>query len=246
MKDKFITLSFTVIPLFVLSQVGINTPNPQNAFHVDGAKDNAVIGVPTSIQQANDVIITSDGNVGIGTVIPANKLEINNGTTAGAIKIIDGTQGANRVLMSDASGVGTWNTLAGSWFGLLRGGSTSTQPSRIDFTAGTVVGQGGTIDITADAITVPVAGLYEITVSGWTQGTASPYLTTWSIRNNGLDIATPHYGSPSVSMGTEVSTTNFFPLNAGDTLTLFLSNPYASASPAAIAQRVSMAVKLIR
>jgi hypothetical protein len=105
--------------LFLLSlgitasgQVGINTNNPQNTFHVDGGKDNSLTDVPTSTQQANDFIITSAGNVGLGTISPTVKLELNNGTTNGAIKIVDGTQGADKVLMSDANGVGTWRTSA--------------------------------------------------------------------------------------------------------------------------------------
>ena len=53
------------------SQVGINTANPQGVFHVDGSKDNATTGAPTTTQAANDFIVTSAGNVGIGTASPA-------------------------------------------------------------------------------------------------------------------------------------------------------------------------------
>jgi len=52
------------------SQVGINTPNPQGTFHIDGAKDNPATGTPTAAQQTNDVVITSSGNMGIGTTAP--------------------------------------------------------------------------------------------------------------------------------------------------------------------------------
>lgn len=54
----------------VYSQVGINTGNPTGIFHVDGAKDNAVTGIPTLTQQANDFVVTSNGSIGIGTVSP--------------------------------------------------------------------------------------------------------------------------------------------------------------------------------
>lgn len=54
----------------VYSQVGINTGNPTGIFHVDGAKDNAVTGIPTLTQQENDFVVTSNGSIGIGTVSP--------------------------------------------------------------------------------------------------------------------------------------------------------------------------------
>lgn len=94
------------------AQVGINTSNPQATFHVDGGKDNAAVGAPTVVQQANDVVVTSPGNIGVGTTTPSTRLEINNGTTNGAIKIVDGTQANGNVLTSDANGVGTWKATA--------------------------------------------------------------------------------------------------------------------------------------
>jgi hypothetical protein len=57
--------------LKAFTQVGVNTANPQGAFHVDGAKDNSNIGIPSVTQQKNDFIVTSSGKVGIGTVQPA-------------------------------------------------------------------------------------------------------------------------------------------------------------------------------
>lgn len=90
------------------AQIGINTSNPQNTFHLDGAKDNPVTGTPSVLQQSNDFIVTSEGNVGIGITSPAAKLDVNNGAVNGAVKIVDGTQGEGRVLTSDANGIGTW------------------------------------------------------------------------------------------------------------------------------------------
>ena len=109
MKLKLLFL-YTLIPVAGYSQVGINTSNPQNTFHIDGSKDNASTGAPTATQQANDVIVTTSGNVGLGTVSPSAKLEINNGTVNGALKIIDGTQGDGKVLTSDANGLATWKS----------------------------------------------------------------------------------------------------------------------------------------
>ncbi|QQY33640.1 Uncharacterised protein [Chryseobacterium gleum] len=107
---KIIISSGMLFSSLAFSQVGINTPNPQGSFHVDGAKDNVSTGVPTVAQQSNDFVVLSNGNVGMGTVSPTNKLDIRS-TTNGALKIVDGTQGNARVLTSDANGVATWKDL---------------------------------------------------------------------------------------------------------------------------------------
>lgn len=80
MKTKFLF----IMGIFFLyensySQVGISTNTPQGTFHVDGAKDNLLSGSPTVSQQANDFIVTSQGNVGIGTTVPNSSamLDIN-------------------------------------------------------------------------------------------------------------------------------------------------------------------------
>ncbi|AZA52146.1 hypothetical protein EG348_03560 [Chryseobacterium sp. G0201] len=54
----------------MFAQVGIGTANPQATFHVDGAKDNSLTGVPSETQQSNDFVVKKDGSVGIGTDIP--------------------------------------------------------------------------------------------------------------------------------------------------------------------------------
>ncbi|KQT24127.1 hypothetical protein ASG22_08915 [Chryseobacterium sp. Leaf405] len=108
-KTIIIFLLLATTSIKINAQVGVQTPNPQATFHIDGAKDNPATGAPSAAQQANDVAITSTGRVGIGNLTPATKLDINNGTIAGAIKIVDGTQGAGKVLTSDANGVGTWS-----------------------------------------------------------------------------------------------------------------------------------------
>lgn len=66
------------------SQVGVNTPNPQGAFHIDGAKDNPATGAPDAAQQSNDFTVTPTGRVGIGNVAPTSNLHItNNGVATG-------------------------------------------------------------------------------------------------------------------------------------------------------------------
>ncbi|WP_241330126.1 complement C1q domain-containing protein [Chryseobacterium arthrosphaerae] len=73
MKGILIFLCFIIN--YSNAQVGINTSNPQTIFHVDGAKDNPASGAPSSAQIANDVAITSAGDIGIGTLTPAVKID---------------------------------------------------------------------------------------------------------------------------------------------------------------------------
>ncbi|ALR31189.1 hypothetical protein ATE47_11950 [Chryseobacterium sp. IHB B 17019] len=61
---------------FAMAQVGINTPNPQGIFHIDGAKDNPVTGIPNGAQESNDLTVLSSGYVGIGTILPKQQLHI--------------------------------------------------------------------------------------------------------------------------------------------------------------------------
>lgn len=110
-KKNFYFLTF--FGIFTSAQVGINTANPQGVFHIDGAKDNPLTGAPSAVQQLNDVVVTSTGNVGIGTTTPTRKLEIVSSTSP-ALRVNDGNQNVNYVLMSDASGYGTWRALSKS------------------------------------------------------------------------------------------------------------------------------------
>ena len=81
MKIKIaILLIYYFSTITMYSQVGINTSNPQGAFHIDAGKDNPTAGQPTAIQQGNDVIITSAGRLGIGNINPSAKLEVTSGT----------------------------------------------------------------------------------------------------------------------------------------------------------------------
>lgn len=75
-----------VIPSLIFSQVGINTPNPQGIFHIDGAKDNPITGTPTVVQQSNDVAILTTGFTGIGTVVPKTKLHVAGEITVDVVK----------------------------------------------------------------------------------------------------------------------------------------------------------------
>ncbi|RWU05646.1 hypothetical protein [Pedobacter chitinilyticus] len=92
-------------------QTGVNTKNPQGAFHVDSKKNNSAVGTPTAAEVDDDLIVDNDGKVGVGILAPITRLHIKS-ATAGGIRIVDGRQGLGKLLVSDVSGVGTWVTPA--------------------------------------------------------------------------------------------------------------------------------------
>ncbi len=150
-KDTKISFNvFYVFFAFILSstinaQVGINTANPLGTFHVDGSKDNPTTGTPSTTQQANDLIVTSTGNVGIGTTTPTRKLEIVSPTSP-ALRIKDGNQHVNYVLMSDADGYGTWKALSNA--------ITATFPAA-GFSGAVASPATGTVNYTGVTLTLP-------------------------------------------------------------------------------------------
>lgn len=80
MKKKAISMLILMIGLTKTSaQIGINTPNPQAQFHIDGAKDNPTTGVPTAVQQANDIVVTNQGRLGVGIDTPTNNIDVDSG-----------------------------------------------------------------------------------------------------------------------------------------------------------------------
>ena len=95
------------------AQIGINTDNPQTTLHVDGAKDNASTGIPTSVQQLNDIVVTSSGSLGIGTINPDSSAALDINSTTKGIKLpsvaLSATNNA-APLLSHISGMLVYNT----------------------------------------------------------------------------------------------------------------------------------------
>jgi len=145
--EKTIILSALLFSTVAFSQIGINTVNPQGAFHIDGGKDNPSTGVPSAVQQANDIIITPSGNIGIGTTTPSKKVELIK-TTSGAVKITDGTQANNKIFVSNANGTGTWQ---------------NTSPAVVvESNAGALLPVGTTATYLGASATVTIPGYYVI------------------------------------------------------------------------------------
>ncbi len=96
-----VTILFSVV---VRSQVGVNTENPQQVFHVDGRSDNPTSGVPNLTQQENDFVLTEEGTVGIGTISPLAQLHITGNMILGTSTPTNGEQGFAPVVRDELSG----------------------------------------------------------------------------------------------------------------------------------------------
>lgn len=102
---KLIILIITVISVTVFGQVGINTENPKQIFHVDGHKDNPPTGNPTEADQLNDVVITENGQIGVGKISPTEKIDVkgnialsSDGNEASSIKFYENSEnGSNKI-----------------------------------------------------------------------------------------------------------------------------------------------------
>lgn len=126
MKKRIILIVPLLISTIYYAQIGINTSNPQAAFHIDGAKDNASSGVPTATQQGNDAVITSAGNLGIATISPTEKLDIASGNARiRGINANIGIGGTDRVVVADATGV--LKTINFNAYGLFHARLTGSQ-----------------------------------------------------------------------------------------------------------------------
>lgn len=159
MKKNLIILSGLLFSSFYLSQVGVNTVNPQGVFHIDAAKDNPATGIPNAAQRANDVVVTATGNMGIGTITPTSKLEVSSGTAG-----ISGLKFTNLTSATPVSAGATLGVDASGNVVTVQGSSFSPSFGRVVLT--------NTVNIAANAsnynllnFTLPTAGTYLITYS---------------------------------------------------------------------------------
>jgi hypothetical protein len=110
-KKLLLIISIFSSSLF-FAQVGINTPNPQGMFHIDGARDNPKTGIPSIVQQSNDFTVAVNSgvgqgtiSVGIGTTVPTERLDVVNGNVR--IRDINNNVGlgSDKLLVADNNGV---------------------------------------------------------------------------------------------------------------------------------------------
>lgn len=104
MKKIALFLINFLVCSFMFSQVGINTSNPQSSLHIDGGKDNPSTGIPSTTQQANDVVITSAGRLGIGTISPTAQLQTTGNMILGAAALTNGASGYGTLVRDNTSG----------------------------------------------------------------------------------------------------------------------------------------------
>jgi len=99
----FVSIFFTTTTIH--AQVGIYTSNPQGTFNIDAAKDNPAVGTPSAAQAANDLTVSTSGNLGIGLTSPTNKIHINGTDPIRATGIQAGNSNTDRPLVVDGNGV---------------------------------------------------------------------------------------------------------------------------------------------
>ena len=201
------------------AQVGINTPNPQGVFHVDGAKDNPATGAPSAAQQSNDFIVTAVGNVGVGTTTPSKKLEIVSATSP-ALRIADGTQQANYTLMSDANGNASWKSITTAIIGTF-----SPQGISLDISKSNYVWTNASIDLppgkwlvltnvvlSATPTPTPTGNLWARLTWSNTQGTLDATNITGNL-NSGIYVSTLGTANGATIINNTSSATKTYYLN---------------------------------
>lgn len=105
MKHYYSALILLISGAFIFAQVGVGTSNPQGVFNIDGAKDNPATGIPSATQQANDVTVTTAGNMGIGLTAPTNKLHVNGTNPLRLQGATTGNSSTDPLMVMDATGV---------------------------------------------------------------------------------------------------------------------------------------------
>lgn len=187
MRKNVSILMFIASGIFLLihAQVGISNSNPQGTFHVDGAKDNPAVGVPTIAEQANDVVVTSTGRVGIGTTLPTEMLDI---VGRGRVRTMDMVAGTNAVtpVYSDSNGVlvkaspsAAYGAVLSSFAGNVASGATATLitgiPDGSFYKAVVIVGDGCGNATVAEyyVINSSASSLFSINGLGGNQGSGN-------------------------------------------------------------------------
>ena len=205
--------------------VGINTENPQGVLHIDGGA--------TPSEVSDDVLIDADGRLGAGVAVTdlATKVDISANEEGGALRIADGTQGPGKVLVSDAEGAAGWTTPSVIWWYaalheseyLSKTSGTAARPF-VNYAKSFVSSESqGSVNRANGTITVPVAGIYRITLNEhYESGRANTYWAKTELQVNGSSRWTPSVWGVATNYGTRPSYVALLNLNANDVLRLLL------------------------
>lgn len=104
LKSTLTCFSLLLSSVIFSQNIGVNTANPIDIFHVDSKGNNPLQGTPSSDQQSDDFIVTKKGNVGIGTINPTAKLQIESNPDTNPLQIEGLTDGkflSNNILVID-------------------------------------------------------------------------------------------------------------------------------------------------
>lgn len=231
---KVVLLITALANVLIYSQVGINTSNPQEVFHIDGSKDNAPTGVPTAKQQSNDFTVTSTGSVGIGTNTPdasaIMELNVANGPQKGFLgpRVALASRTDQTTIPSPATGLLVYNlgTAGLKYAGYVFWNGTewkslNNTPLK-EGTIGAITCNGVTVSPSSYTAGVPYTGVMNVPYTGGNGGTYPPQVigpvngltATLSAGNFNSGAGTLSYtieGTPTVSS----PSTTTFSLNIG-------------------------------
>ncbi|MPS73478.1 hypothetical protein SAMN05421825_0739 [Epilithonimonas hungarica] len=76
----------------IAAQTGVLTQNPSTTLHIDAADDNTA--TISTAQAANDVVVTTAGNLGVGVLAPVTKVDLRSADQKGIIGLGTNTQTA--------------------------------------------------------------------------------------------------------------------------------------------------------
>lgn len=76
----------------IAAQTGVLTQNPSTPLHIDAADDNTA--TISTAQAANDVVVTTAGNLGVGVLAPVTKVDLRSADQKGIIGLGTNTQTA--------------------------------------------------------------------------------------------------------------------------------------------------------
>jgi hypothetical protein len=168
---QIISTLLLLLPATICAQsddgIGINMDSaPIGAFHLDARLSTASSNLPdnnalTAAQQADDVVVSTEGHTGIGTIYPTARLTVNTQGASGVfpIRMKDGSEMNGNIIVSlDSEGHASWQAI--------------TPPAQdvvypIKILDATACPQGTSKKIATSELKVTENGFYSVDVRWW-------------------------------------------------------------------------------